>query len=68
MAPCRLIRILLDIVIMGELSGEVEVAKKGQTIGKSGSAESWGFDQRNYVGRFAMDIVNLTTKEKGCFI
>ena len=34
-------------------------------VGRPGSVEDWGFDERNYVGQFTMDI---TTKEKGCFI
>ena len=37
-------------------------------IGMPGSIVSWGFDQGNYVRRFAMDIVNLAIKEKGCFL
>ena len=53
MAPYKLIRNLFDIVIIGELSRNIA---------------SWGFDQGNHIGQFAMDIVNLTMKENGCFI
>ena len=53
MAPYKLIRNLFNIVIMGELSGSIA---------------SWGFNQGNHVRQFAMDIVNLTMKENGCFI
>ena len=42
--------------------------KKWQMIGRLRSTTSKGFDQRNFVRRFAMDIVNLATKEKGYFI
>ena len=35
-------------------------------VGMLRSIENWGFDQRNYAGQFAIDIVNLVIAKEGC--
>ena len=67
MAPCRLIRNLLDIVIIGDLLGRQRLPYKGQTVGRLRSATNCGFDQKSYVGRFVKDIENLTIEEERLF-